>query len=124
MRDRRAENSLRPLDFLIHGCVVLVNHVELCGEAEETLGVSHEKIAFRIQTAIKLVDQPFLLGLIKVNNHVAADNPSSDCENRTEPNFSGRASPGTCRRFFRNSAAGRCNPRSPSALRCKFPAAR
>ena len=72
--DRRAESSRRALDSLIHGRVVLVNHVEFGGKSEQTLGVAHEKIAFRIQAAMEFVDQALLLRLVEIDHDIAAEN--------------------------------------------------
>src|SRR5579862_2320268 len=72
-RVRRKESSLRPLDSLVHGGVVLMNHVELGGEAEKTLGVADEKVAIGIQTAMELVDEALLLRLVEIDHHVAAE---------------------------------------------------
>src|ERR1700723_3598127 len=74
MRDRRAESSRRPLDFLIHSRAILMNHVELGGKPKQTLRVSNEEEAFRIQGELEFAARALLLRIAQINHHIAAEN--------------------------------------------------
>jgi hypothetical protein len=50
-----------------------MDHVKLRGKAEETLGMTDEKIAFLVETAMEFVDQALLLGLIEIDHYVATE---------------------------------------------------
>ena len=65
-----------PFDPLIHGGVILVNHVELCRQAEQALRVPDEQIAFGIQAVMKFVDQALLFRFVEIDHHIAAENTS------------------------------------------------
>ena len=89
------KSSLSSLDSLVNGGVVLVNHVKLRRKAEKAFGMTDEQISLGIQAAVELFDKAFLLGLVEINHHVAAENRRrcaaagirfSDCENRIGPN--------------------------------------
>src|SRR5215471_20166468 len=75
MRDRHAKRSLlRRLQALVHGAVVLVNHVVARSKAEETFGVADKKKAVGIQAAMKFFDETLLFGPVEIDHHVAAEN--------------------------------------------------
>ena len=74
MRVRRKEQRHACyLVALVCGAVVLVDHAELVGEPEQALGMAHEQISVGIQAAVELLHQPFLLGFVEIDHHVAAE---------------------------------------------------
>src|SRR3989442_15922637 len=50
-----------------------MNHAELLCQPKQTFRVPNEKISGRIQAVPKLFNQTLLLGLVKINHHVAAE---------------------------------------------------
>src|SRR5882724_4763282 len=68
---RSSTVHLKPL---IGRSIVHVDHFVLVTQTKKTLRMPDEQISLRIQATIKLVDKPFLFGLIEINHYVAAEN--------------------------------------------------
>ena len=51
-----------------------MDHAKSLREPEQTLGVADEEIATRVQAMPELVDEALLLGFVKVDHDVAAEN--------------------------------------------------
>src|SRR5882672_1370288 len=70
----RGETSPGHLHPLVGGAAIYMDHLKFVGHAQQTLGMADKQIAAWVQAAIKLFDQPFLLGLVEIHHDVAAEN--------------------------------------------------
>ena len=74
IRVHPAKSSSIHLKPFVCGAVILVNHLEFLRQAEKAFRVANEQIATGVKTMPKLFNQSLLLGFVKINHHVTAEN--------------------------------------------------
>ena len=88
----------------------------------------NKKISSRIQAVPKLFDQTLLFGFVEINHDIAAQDDVVTARQELgfqivkielHEFFELRLDLVLIAGFFKNSGAGRCNPRAPSAARCR-----